>query len=274
MSHTIGIYTRDHVILRTQRDARVHLAGASGTPSAYSLERFEAPILDQGPTSSCIGHGSSQGVFISYAAAGKPLAWTPSPKVIYDLARILNRVSPADGLQDNGAMPAFAIAALSGFGVTAMLALSPDGRNSDVTPDDVNAEPSFLELEESGLKLTTGEFRIDETSSTFGEQITAAISGSSGKPPCSVCFGAFVDTENFMAYNGETPITTINVNDPNGGGHWFVGSYYYHDPVLGLIIGGPGSWGTSYGKNGHHEITAAALQAVTSDCYLMNVGGQ
>ena len=274
MSHTIGIYTKDHPVLRTQRDARIHLVGAtaSNTPNAYTLEAFEAPILDQGPTSSCIGHGSAQAVYTSYAAAGRPLAFTPSPKVIYDLARILNRVSPATALADDGAMPSFAIAALSGFGVTAMEALAGDGRNSDVTTVNVNAEPSFLELETSGLKLVTGQFRVDETSDTFGMQISAAISGASGKAPCSVCFGAFVDTQNFMAYDGQTPIQNIDTSDPQGGGHWFVGDYYYTDPTLGLIIGGPNSWGGGWGKAGHYEIVASVLQRVTSDCYLMNVG--
>lgn len=274
MSHTIGIYTKDHPVLRSQRDARIHLEGASAsnTPTRYSLESFEAPIEDQGPTSACVGHGTSQAIYTSYAAAGQPLTFVPSPNLIYKLARILNRVSPAMALADDGAMPAFAIAALGGFGVTAMEAQSPDGRNSDVTPQNVNTEPSFLELETSGLKLVTGQFRVNETSDTFGEQVAAAISGANGKAPCSVCFGAFVDTQNFMAYDGNAPIQNIDTSDPQGGGHWFVGDYYYTDSTLGLIIGGPNSWGGGWGKAGHFEIVASVLQRVTSDCYLMNVG--
>lgn len=275
MSHTIGIAHPDHPLLRTQRDARIHLAGATNIPSAYSLEKYEAPIMDQGSgtdgTSSCIGHGSAQAIFTSYAAAGSDLQFVPSPKVIYDLARILNRISPMAGLQDNGAMPAFAIAALSGWGVTPIGALA-SGRFSDVTPDNVNVEPTLLELETSGLKLVTGEFRINEQSDTFGEQISAAVSGSSGKAPCSVCFGAFVDS-NFMAYDGNTPITTIDLRDPQGGGHWFVGDYFYTSIALGLVIGGPNSWGPAWGRTGHYEIAVSALQPATSDCYLMNVGG-
>lgn len=265
----IGIYKKDHPLLRTQLDAARYLVKPTvGVPQS-SLQHFEEPILDQGPTGSCTGHGTSQALTVSYAASGQPLPFRPSPKIIYELARILDRQTPADGLTDSGAMPARVMQALSFWGIQPMTeAATSDGRLSDVEPSNVNDEPKLLELENSGLKLVTGEYRVDETSSSFADMICAAIAGGA-HAPCPAAVGIFVDS-NFMNYSGETPVSAIDTSDPNGGGHWLCLDYFYTDAVLGVVFGGPNSWSASWGKAGHWEMTASCLQSVCSDCYLIN----
>jgi hypothetical protein len=267
----IGIYQKDHPILRTQLDAARYLVKPTVGVTQRSLQQYEDAIVDQGPTSSCMGHGTSQALTVSYAAAGQALPFRPSPKLIYELLRILDRQTPAEKLQDVGAMPARVPQALSFWGIQPMvMATTADGRVSDVDPSNVNDEPRLLELETSGLKLVTGEYRVNETSSSFADMICAAIAGGQN-PSCALGIGLFVDTQNFMAYDGSMPVDTIDISDPQGGGHWLALDYFYTDVILGVVFGGPNSWGPGWGKNGHYEITARCLQRVCSDCYLFNV---
>lgn len=270
MLYSLG-YTPDHQAKRTQRSSRLKVGASPSFPPNASLQALEAPIEDQGPTSSCVGHGSSQAIGISYAAASKPLGFVASPRLLYTLARIYGRGSSSEALQDNGAMPADLAAMLPIWGVGPMGSKSSDGRFSDCTPDNVNVEPTLLQLETSFQTLVTGEYRVDEAAADFTSQIQASIAGGQGRPPAAVGIGIFVDTQNFMAYDGSSPISVIDTRDPQGGGHWIAISYYYTTASGVVILGGPNSWGPRWGKAGHWEATATCIQSVCSDCYLFNV---
>lgn len=275
----------DH--FRIQKDAGLRF-GFISTPQA-SLQAFQAPLIDQGTTGHCGGAGTAQIVYTAMCAAGTPLPWVPSPRSIYALARTLARLSANQSLTDSGIMPFYLLAVLAQFGVEPIQAPTPDGRYDDVCgPDDlfglpaarpnVNDEISLLDLETSGLRLLTGQYRVNESGPNATNQIASALSVD--KAPAGI--GIFVDS-NFMQWDPRTgPITRINLADPKGGGHWLACTYFYAHPVLGLVLGGPNSWnalwpsadpsasvpGSPFWKPGHYEITATALQSAMTDCLL------
>ena len=277
---------------RRQKDASLRFGASPTVPPRASLTHLEAPIMDQGQTSGCVGHGTAQAVYVSAAAGGTPLPFVPSPRFGYAIPRILERTDASQKLTDGGAMPSDLPVAQRMYGVVPIAAPTPDGRYSDVWSDDdtggnppgnVNDEPSLLDLETGGLKLLTGEYRIDETNPNAATQIQASIAGIAAKPAAGG-IGIFVDTIGFMGWNPSIgPISFINLNDSRGGGHWLALTYYYPTPAGLVVFGGPNSWsktwpngngsvpGSPYWTPGHYEITASCLAQVMSDCLLFPV---
>jgi hypothetical protein len=262
---------------RKQKDSRLRFGVSPTLPSQVSLVSFEAPVMDQTSTSSCVGHGTAQAVYTSAAAAGTPLPFVPSPRFLYAVVRTLERPDSSVALTDSGAMPSDILTVLRQFGV-APIAAPPGGPYSDVSDANVNDEVSLLDLETAGLKLLTGEYRIDETAPDAAAQIRASLAGVGGQKPAACGIGIFVDTTNFMQWNPASgPISTIDLTDPNGGGHWLGLSYSYMTSSGVVVFGGPNSWNTSwprggpvpgspFWKPGHFEITAPCLKSVMSDC--------
>lgn len=270
---------------RTQKSSREILGASPSSPPAASLEQHEAEIQNQGQSGSCGGHGSSQGITVACGAAGIDLGFVPSPDGIYKAIRCeeRNASTPAGQdpapLQDTGIMPSDIPAALANWGVRKMRAPTPDGRNSDVYgPDDVgagqptnlNTEPELADDEESRNDLVMGEYRIDETAPDFEDQVCAAIASG-----CPVGIGIFVDT-GFERWGegwapGRAPIASVDVNDPNGGGHWLVITSYRTLADGTRVYRGPNSWDKTWGDNGHFEMTGAALRQCISDALVWKI---
>lgn len=240
-------------------------ASPSTVVPAASLEAFEYAILDQNATSSCTGHGSAQALYISAMAAGRPLPFCPSPRAIYSTVRMLELASASDALTDSGAMPTDIITVVNRWGVSAMQAPTPDGHNSDVWIGNVNDKMDLLALEQTFVNLQVAPTRVDETAADFTAQLQLSIANK-----VAGGVGIFVDTA-FEDWNGSTPITGIDTSDPNGGGHWLAVSYYYTLPTGVVVFGGPNSWASQWGINGHWEIAAPCLQSVCSDCLVFPV---
>jgi len=257
-------YIPDSDVKRRQKDSRLRFGATPAAPNAASLATFRAPIMDQGPLGSCTGHGTAQAVFTAAAAAGAPLPFVPSPDLLYKLVRVLERQSAATALTDSGAMPSDILTVLRLYGVKAIAAPTSDGRYSDCDPATVNDEPDLLSMEAAGLKLLTGEYRVDETAADFGAQLRAAIAAKH-----TAGIGVFVDSA-FMAYDGSSPVSVVNLSDPNGGGHWLSLDYYYQTGY-GYVYGGPNSWGGAWGKAGCYEITETCLASIVSDILLFPV---
>ena len=278
-------YIPDDTAGRYQKPAGLMLRAAPTVLQA-SLIPNEVPILNQGQTGSCGGHGITQII----AASLPTLGFVASPRTTYALARIIRRTLASQGLSDSGVMPSDLLTVLRQYGIKPMApTVTPDGRYSDVWgPGDltglplaqpnVNTEPDLLDLETSGLKLLTGEYRIDETDPALPQQILASVNA---KAPAGV--GIFVDSA-FMSWDPSTgPIKSINLADPQGGGHWLALTYGYTTPAGTIVLGGPNSWGAEwpvgssgvpgspYWKPGHWEIEAPGLQKALSDCLLFPV---
>ncbi|MBA0083824.1 MAG: hypothetical protein HRJ53_02410, partial [Acidobacteria bacterium Pan2503] len=202
-------YRPDPPSRRTQKPSRHLLGSAPAIPPSATLESFEAPIMDQGQTGSCTGHGTAQALFTSYAAHGSVLPFVPSPAGIYTVTRVMERDINTTPLRDDGAMPSDVMAGISKWGIRPMGERPPDGRFSDVDPVTVNAEPSVFQLASDALRLETGEYRIDMAESDWWDQVCAAIATN-----CVVGIGVFVDTafEDWDPAKG--PMTSVNLSDP------------------------------------------------------------
>jgi hypothetical protein len=280
---------------RWQKNASLLYGTTPTVPPRASLTHLEAPTIDQGQTEHCTGAGTSQAAYVSAAAGGSPLPFVPSPRFFYSVVRILERPDASQPLTDSGAMPSDLLTVLRQYGAVPLVAPTPDGRYDDVWgPDDlvgltnppppnVNDEVSLLDLEKGGLKIITGEYRIDEKSLGAVGQIQASIAGIGGAPAAGG-IGIFVDTTNFMQWDpAQGPIKNIDLSDPQGGGHWLALTYYYTTAAGLIVFGGPNSWSkrwptasapppeSPYWTSGHYEITASCLQSVMSDCLLFPV---
>lgn len=280
----LGGYLRDLPELCTQAGARPYLCLRLGVrpvsggrlsaalPAEASLESSEAPILNQGPTGSCTGHGTSQGLWTTFQASGRPLLWVPSPKRTYFLGRAYARAAttpegqPMPALTDSGAMPADVMAALPVDGVRAMRGPTSDGRNSDVDPATIDAEETVAD-EESGLQaLVTGQYRIDPSAPDASDQVAASVVSRA-----AVGVGGFVDTA-FMNWEpGDPPLGPPDTSDPQGGGHWITLTSFRAGSAAARsfpasvgdvtkatlaprITRGPNSWGPDWGDRGHFEV--------------------
>lgn len=243
------------------------MATPSRIPRSYSLETFEAPIMDQGSgnrgTSSCTGHGSSQGLYTSFAAAGQPLGFVPSPLGIYRLGRLKGLPTAGQILRDVGAMPAFVMQGLNEYGIQPMGPFV-DGRYSDVSVDNVNVKPSFLDLQIDAKSIVTGEYRIDSQAADAITQICTCISQG-----IAVGDGFAVDEgfENWAPASGP-----LDLYDPTKflGNHWIVYTSYDNyspDAPEKTVLRGPNSWSRSWGSSGHLEITGARYVKTSIDTY-------
>jgi hypothetical protein len=257
--------------------------------AAYSAEQYEGDILDQNQCGSCTGHGSSQWAQVTYAVAGKPLPYRPSPKGIYAVTRMLDRavgMRPGDvfpPLTDSGGQPSDVVIALATFGVRALVQPSPQGYATDVDPSNVCDEEKIGDLEAACAELMHATTRIPSTSD--GATATAFRAGlQAGVQRCGAAgIGIFVDTafENYSLATG--PVQTCNLNDPNGSGHWLCSSSFrtcvagsdddvkFGIPVGTLIFRGPNSWGPGWGDGGHWEMTGPCLATTCSDCYVIDL---
>lgn len=275
MTYSRG-YIRDPLHKRTQKPALALLGAPIGdVPPSASLEDFEAPIFDQGMTSSCLGHGTAQGIYTAFAAHGDKMPWVPSPAGIYTVARCVGRrlaavkqsvFPPATlpPLTDSGAMPADAMRAISLWGVRPMGQLAPT-RFSDQLVTEVNLEPKLGALMDDAETLLVGEYRIDETAPDMIGQVCAAI--VHGYP---VGIGIFVDTT-FEQWTKDRPIIGVpNMMDQNGGGHWMVLTSYKTLPDGTRAFRGPNSWGPQWGDAGHFVASEAWLRSAW-DLYVLNV---
>lgn len=265
-------YVKDAPHKRTQIDV-AHLLGTrpyKAAPAVASLDQYvRSPCLDQNMTSSCTGHGTAQALYVAFAAIGSPLPFFPSPKDIYAITRSLERVQNPDGsypsLRDNGAMPSDVMSAISQWGVRAMKGPSPLGFDTDCDSQNVNEEEKFGDLEADSQLMVVGEHRVDETALDFTEQVVSCIAAG---VPCGI--GVFVDTafENWNPSNGA--IQTVDMNDPQGGGHW-IALTGYSTANGKRIFHGPNSWGPGWGAAGFWQATEDWLRAACSDCYAMSV---
>lgn len=253
------------------------LTGAAQHSAAASSESLEGSILDQNDTGSCTGHGTSQWLQVTYAKAGRPLPFRPSPRGVYGITRGIDRASgllpgqPLPALQDCGGMPASVMIACAQFGILPLVMPSPSGFQSDIDSTNVNDELKLGDFEKASSELLQAARLIDPTDAAFQDNLAAAIeqTGAAG-------IGIFVDA-GFQGYTPATgPVQSINLQDPNGGGHWLALTSFRTatpaDIALGipagaLIFRGPNSWTAQWGDAGHFEITGPCLKTVCSDCY-------
>jgi len=291
----LGGYTPDPPHKRVQKDAGTLLRAAVSTSIDHaSHEAFEwRPVLDQNRCGSCGGHGTAQAIYPAiWSLTGFQPSWLASPGGLYAATRELARaaMTPAGvplptPLPDDGVNPADLMTAVSTVGISPMRRTadgtvveygtanaSPSlGANSDVDPANVGNDSSMLELERDAETLLVGEYRIDEKASdVIGLMCAALATGIDGRGS-PLGLGVFVDTafENWDPATG--PVSAVNVNDPDGGGHWLAVTSFYTLPNGKRVFRGPNSWGQTWGDAGHFEVTEDFIRASASDIYVFTV---
>jgi len=242
-------------------------------PLAVSNEHLEGSVLDQNLESGCTGHGTSQTLEVCTKKAGIPLPFRASPRSIYANARLLSLPDGA-ALTDDGAEPIDVVATIASKGVRALVMPGPLGFQSDCDESNVDSLPTEAELAEEHVHLEPGAYRIDVSRPGWIDQLCSAIDKHG-----AACTGSFVDSA-FEAYTPETgPVRTVDLQDPNGGGHWLSVTGYrtveetgddhvkFGVPVGERVFTGPNSWGKDWGRAGHYEVTGPVLRKACSDCY-------
>lgn len=230
---------------------KIGVDAAAATPSNFSLRAKGCPILDQGPTSSCVGHANAGATFTTLNQTATVTPPIPSPWSFYTGARCIDRETPKAGpLADDGANPASAQVWAQQFGITSMPAnaKTSDGRLSDCDEPTINNEPDLGQLEASSSYKLVGQYGIDPIADNFVQLARAAICAG-----YAINFAVFVDAafENWDPASG--PMGAPNTSDPNGGGHDLYCDGYHEDANGSTIFECVNSWGTGWGKSGYFE---------------------
>lgn len=236
--------------------------GAAVVPDAVDLRPFAPPVLDQNDCGSCVGHAIACAVATSFAKAGTPLGFVPSPRSVYCLARAIDRTDPSIPLTDDGSMPNQAVRSLSEWGVRAMLAPSPQGYNSDCDPTNVNDEPTLDEVEQDAVAVVIGQYEIDSAGTQRVQDICAALAAGFAVT-CSV------SAENGTWQNWVASLGPLGAQSPVELDHyvWFIG---YRTANGKRIFRIRNQWGTGWGDAGEIEVTEAFIAQI-GDVYGFSV---
>ena len=158
-----GLIPDDEPVVRQRNDdwPLSGLVGAGRRPLSVSYSGALDRIIDQEQTNSCVGCAFSTAMFLR-GQLSTPIR-RPSPKVIYDLGRLIDE----NELFDIGCRPQDAIVMVGKHGIVAeedwplftsdksLLALSPPGKEWIDTP------PDFTVLHQAADAVVTGCFGAD-----------------------------------------------------------------------------------------------------------------
>lgn len=196
------------------------LSLAATITDGSDLTPFAAPVMDQGPTSVCVGHAKSDAAVTSFAKAGKPLGFVPSQSGIYTVANAVTRAAQGldpdtHPLTDEGSMPSDADRGISRYGLHPMGPLAMENgvtRFSDADAKTAIAEPLLVDLEQDA------RHRIECHAILHGPNVVGDVCAALTEYATNC--GFFVDT----AFESWNPMhgfvgAPVNPNDPAGGGH-------------------------------------------------------
>jgi hypothetical protein len=138
---------------------------AQFTPRLTTIDGRKGSLNQNG--GSCSWHSYAAALYTAAAAQGKALPWLPSPDFGYKTARAIELgAATPDGallsdLLDLGVELADAERAGAEYGVVPFGKPSPDGKYTDVDLSAINVRPDPVLLQEAGLTLVTGPYKID-----------------------------------------------------------------------------------------------------------------
>jgi len=163
---------------------------------------FAPPAWNQGQTSSCFGHGTAGLVTTTFAARGRSLSSPVSPRIVYQMAREINRLAPQQPLADGGAQPCGGVLALGLWGC--VLEEEVDGGRTADSPDYVDYLQAHVcdgsklgELETARKRILVGFNAVADNDPAKIVQYQLAL--ASGH---AVGAGVDAGNETFQSYTG------------------------------------------------------------------------
>lgn len=242
-----------------------HRLGLSGTPKGQAdLTSFLASIFDQGQTETCHAHSIAQGIFCAYKAAGKPLAFVPSPVLIASTtyADVRAKATPAGQplppLDDAGAELQDDADALKSWGIAPIGALIANREGESDVPDDQDGvpfpEPNVAQLQVAGSDLIGGEYSI-AVDNTAAEVCALAL--DAGIP---IWTGGLVGKA-FQALGPNDIAQPTDPNDKTAGGHAQLLAAYRTNAAGALEFFDVNSWGRGWALNGCVWTSTAYVQS-------------
>lgn len=199
------------------------------------LSGFVEAILNQGMTSSCVGHGSASGMAVAWAQAGKPKMGF-SPYFIY---------GNINGGRDQGAIISHALTSMQTDGVAPR----------DVMPAGVMYRQQFP----AAAVQAAQRFKLFKAYQcpSFERICTALTLGFC--VPLGIMVG-----QNFANVSSEGICPLPN---GGGGGHCILGVGLKRHPRYGWLIKILNSWGTQFGMGGYAYITRNHFQYMQVDAF-------
>lgn len=190
------------------------LMASGALPASTSNVRFAPPVWDQGQTGSCVGHGTAGMVTTTLAAHGKAPATPVLPRLVYCLARAVDRGNPSQPLQDQGAQPSSVARALGLWGC--VLEGEDDGGRTATSPDytsyleaHVNDEPKLGELEGAGKRILVGFNSIADADpaklTKFQQALATGHSVGVAVDAGGDAFQRYDETQGPLDYTGSEP---------------------------------------------------------------------
>jgi hypothetical protein len=199
------------------------------------LEWYNLPILNQGMTSSCVGHGTCSGMEMCYKQSGRPLV-PFTPFFAYGLI---------NGGRDAGAQISDALKALMQYGICRLGDIPAGTMFQNQFP------PTAFEIAK--------RFKLAQAyhCQTF-EDICSAITLGFVCP-----LGLYVGN-NFpnLDSEGVAPLPA-----GGGGGHCVLGMGLKKSAKYGWLIKIQNSWGSNFGKNGHCYLQRGHFNMMNPDAF-------
>lgn len=237
-----------------------------------SMIRYHVGILDQRDASSCVAFALTRAVDMRLrvdaerSGLGSASVTLGAPGFVYfnarqqEIVEAMARGSEPRAIGDNGSYPRLAMRAIQRLGYCPEASYPYEAALTEIRAARLEARPERPPptmtyrhaYDQAGLRY----YRV----SSSGQQRVADVARAIGQQ-APVVFGMFVDTA-FMQNRGDR-ITSINDDDPDGGGHMMcVVGVTLEDVVI------TNSWGAAWGQNGIARISHALFGSfLASDVY-------
>jgi hypothetical protein len=207
------------------------LADPASLPASVDLSKH--PAYDQGQTSSCTAHALTKGIEIA-------TGFLASQHVLYSMAGDLEGDTSDDGRQ-----LVDCLTIVRTQGVAPYEGPTPDGRVSDVTPDNATTPATADEVAAAAQHcIDFGQTTINPSDPNLCNVVRATLAAG-----FTIYLGTQVG-QAFMSLQGATVAQPDPANDPNGGGHALeiVGYKTLDDGTIIVLV--ENSWGESWDDNG------------------------
>ena len=227
---------------RTPAHLDPRIASALAAPLPTAVDRSLPPPMDQGQTSSCSAHALVKAIEIVTGYRG-------SPRDLYYSAGLLEGDTSDDGRELVDCLTAVATSGIAPFAGP-----TPDGRNSDVTPENVQDVPTPKDYFYR-RKFDLGRASIDPRGDHVSDLCAATLAAGG-----VIYLGTQVGNA-FEELQGAVVAQPDPANDPSGGGHALAGVGYRTMPDGSRQWRVENSWGEAWDEAGECWASTAWLAA-------------